>query len=257
MSIDIWAWLKVLRLQTCIFASLLVIAGFVLAKADVLWVVVIAVFFITSVTMLQNDYRDRFHDVQKGKVLAYKNQKTFLGLLGIFWITSISLIIFVAINNPKFGIVLTAFAIIGATYSEIRMIPFIPITVVSLTSASLVIIPFVNDSNPKKLWLLFLSVLFVIFAREIMKDLDDKEIDKGYKWTIPLKFGERNSRILATIAILISLSIATMIMPMIILAAPFVFIAIVKLFHNAGTHIDKKYLDLSIAITLFIFIIFG
>lgn len=251
------AWIKSLRLSVCILASFLAITGFVLAGTGVSWVAVMAVFFIASATMLQNDWRDRFHDIRKGKVLAYQHAGKFLALLSAFWLVSGCLIALAAVHDISVGVALAILAVAGVMYSETRMIPFVPIVLVSLASASPAALPLAAGANSEKLWLLFLSATLVVFAREITKDLDDKQIDGGYKWTIPLAFGEQHSRILAAVVVVAGLVAAAKVSLLILPAASLAVIAAVALVRGAKPSTSRKYLDAGMALVILTLITFG
>ena len=251
------AWVKSLRLSVCILASFLAITGFVLAGSNISWVAVAAVFFIASATMLQNDWRDRFHDVRKGKVLAYERQGAFLVLLVGFWTICWGLIALATVHDAKLGVALAMLAVAGVAYPETRMIPLVPITIVSLASASPAILPLTNGASSEKLWPLFLSATFVVFAREVTKDLDDKKIDGGYKWTIPLAFGERRSRILAAVAVVVGLVAVAKVSLMILPAATLAVIASVALVRGTEPRTVRKYLDAGMALVILTLITFG
>ena len=251
------AWVKSLRLSVCVLASFLAITGFTLAGTGISWVAVMAVFFIASATMLQNDWRDRFHDIRKGKVLAYEHSGKFLTLLSVFWMVSGGLIALAAVHDMHVGIALAILAVAGVVYSETRMIPFVPIVLVSLASASPAALPLAAGTNSEKLWLLFLSATLVVFAREITKDLDDKQIDVGYKWTIPLAFGERRSRILAAVVIVIGLVAAAKVSLAILPAASLAVIASIALVRDMKPSTSRKYLDAGMALVILTLITFG
>ena len=243
-------WVKSLRLSVCVLASFLAITGFILAGTGISWVAVMAVFFSTSATMLQNDWRDRFHDIRKGKVLAYQHAGKFLALLSAFWLVSVGLIALTAVHDTRVGVALTILAVAGIMYSETRTIPFVPIVLVSLTSASPVALPLVAGASSEKLWLLFLSATLVIFAREITKDMDDKQNDGGYKWTIPLAFGEQRSRILAAVVIVIGLVAAAKVSLAILPAASLAVIAAIALVCGVKPSTSRKYLDAGMALMI-------
>ena len=251
------AWVKSLRLFVCILASFLAITGFTLAATGISWVAVVAVFFIASATMLQNDWRDRFHDVRKGKMLVCQHAGTFLALLSAFWLVSGGLIAFAAVHDTSVGVALTILAVAGILYSETRMIPFVPIVLVSLASASPAALPLAAGASFEKLWLLFLSATLVVFAREITKDLDDKQIDGGYKWTIPLAFGEQGSRILAAVVIVAGLVAAAKVSLVILPAASLAVIAAVALVRGVKPSTSRKYLDAGMALVILTLIAFG
>lgn len=251
------AWIKSLRLSVCVLASFLAITGFTLAGTGISWVAVMAVFFIASATMLQNDWRDRFHDIRKGKVLAYQHAGKFLALLSAFWLICGGLIALAAVHDTSVGVALAILAVAGIVYSETRMIPFVPIVLVSLASASPAALPLAAGASSEKLWLLFLSATLVVFAREITKDLDDKQIDGGYKWTIPLVFGEQRSRILAAIVVVAGLAAAAKVSLAILPAASLAVIAVVALVRGAEPSTSRKYLDAGMALVILTLITFG
>ena len=251
------AWVKSLRLSVCILASFLAITGFTPAGTDISWVTVAAVFFGPSATMLQNDWRDRFHDVRKGKMLAYQHPGKFLALLSVFWLVSGGLIALAAVHDTSVGIALAILAVAGILYSETRMIPFVPIVLVSLASASPAALPLATGTSSEKLWLLFLSATLVVFAREVTKDLDDKQIDGGYKWTIPLAFGEQRSRILAAVVIVAGLVAAAKVSLAILPAASLAVIAAVALVRGVRPSTSRKYLDAGMALVILTLITFG
>jgi len=255
--ITVSAWFKSLRLSVCILASFLAITGFTLAGTGISWVAVMAVFFIASATMLQNDWRDRFHDISKGKVLACQQAGKFLVLLSVFWLISGGLIALTVVHDTSVGVALVIVAAAGIVYSETRMIPFVPIVLVSLASASPVALPIVAGASSEKLWLLFLSATLVVFAREITKDMDDKQIDGGYKWTIPLAFGEQRSRILAAVVIVAGLVAAAKVSLAILPAASLAVIAAVALVRGMKPSTSRKYLDAGMALVILTLITFG
>ena len=246
-----------MRLSVCVLASFLAITGFALAGTSISWVAVVAVFFIASATMLQNDWRDRFHDVRKGKVLACKHQGAFFTLLSAFWAVCVGLIALAAVHDTSIGVALAILAVAGVVYSETRMVPLVPIALVSLASACPALLPLAAGANSEKLWPLFLSATLIVFAREITKDLDDKKIDGGYKWTIPLVLGEQRSRILAAVTIVAGLVAVAKVSLMILPAASLAVIAAVALVRGAEPSTSRKYLDSGMALVIIILITFG
>jgi 4-hydroxybenzoate polyprenyltransferase len=75
-----------LRLSMTIPAALLVHTGFAVSHQETNWLLVLLIFCIASMTMVQNDYFDREHDLKKGKDFAFKNQKILKYILLIIWI---------------------------------------------------------------------------------------------------------------------------------------------------------------------------
>ena len=102
-----------------------------------------------------------------------------------------------------------------------------------------------------------MSATLVIFAREITKDLDDKQIDGGYKWTIPLAFGEQRSRILAAVVIVAGFVAAAKVSLMILPAASLTFVGVVLLVRGASPRMSRKFFDAGMALVILTLIAFG
>jgi len=250
-------WLKCLRLPICILASLLVIASFRVVTKEIPWQAVLATFFITSATILQNDWRDRFHDARKGKMLALQHQKAFITWTITYWAMSGGLIVLAVLHDHAIGVVLALTAIVGLVYSETRKIPLVPIMLVSLCSATAVTLPIVVGGNSEKLWLMSLSVFCIIFAREIMKDLEDAYLDRGYKWTFPLRIGERHSKTLATVTPVMGSAVAIKVSLAALLGVPFILVAAILLVRGGGPSTSKMVLDAGMTLIILALITFG
>ena len=197
-----YAWIRSLRLRVCVLAGFLVVASFRVAGTPVSWISVAAVFFIACATMLQNDWRDRYHDRRKGKVLVLEHPGGFLTLVLVFWAISFGLIVAAALVNKNLSIVLAPVALLGLFHVEFRRVPMAPVTLVALGSGSPALLPLAVGADEYRVWLLFLATSLAIFGREITKDIDDLLIDGGYKWTIPLAVGSTRTRIIAALAIM-------------------------------------------------------
>jgi len=86
--------------------------------------------------------------------------------------------------------------VVGFTYSEILRIPLLANMMVAVGSASIVLFPiFLGKSIPHQLWLGFLAIFAIAWSGDIVKDLEDVEIDRGHKWTIPLVWGIKPTKI--------------------------------------------------------------
>lgn len=207
--------------------------------------------------MLQNDWRDRYHDIRKHKVVASEHPRAFCGLVLAFWAGCIVLITLVTTGNTKAGFVLAVLALAGALYSETRKILFIPITLVSAVSATPALLPMAYGATRGKPLLLFLSAALIIFGRELTKDLEDMYIDKGYKLTIPLVAGERESRVLAAVAIVTGLIAGATVSLSVVLPATIVLVALIRLLSGEDPRRSRKLLDGGVAFIILILIITG
>lgn len=253
-------WIKPLRLPICLLASLLTVASFRITGGAPPAVAVIAVLVIACATMLQNDWRDRYHDERKGKLFALQHQTAFLLAVVVFWTVSLGLIIIAAAENLSMGMMLLLMASAGLIYSETYRIPSAPVLVVSLTSASPALLPMVaggvQTSAP---WLLFLSMALCIFGREISKDLSDEKIDMGYKWTFPIAIGTKRASILAAI----TLTVGVVLVMILVSRATFpgalmVMAGALLLVYNHGPDAVSNYLrDLGVTVILLTLILVG
>ena len=250
-------WIKSLRLPICFLAGLLAIAGFKIADIPISWLSVAAVFFGMCATMLQNDWRDRYHDVRKGKTLALKRPRAFLALLLAFWAVACGLAITVGIENINTGTVLFFMILAGLVYSEVRRIPMAPVTLVVFTSGSPVLLPIAAGAGANKVWLLFLSTALIIFGREITKDIDDHQIDGGYKWTIPLAVGSKWAKVIAVVAIASGLAVAVKVSAAVLPAIILAVIGMILLLRGARPMTARIFLDAGLALALLAVIIFG
>lgn len=247
------AWLKSLRLPICLLAGLLTVAGFRLGDVQMSWLLVMAVVLISCSTMLQNDWRDRYHDIYKGKVLALQHPRAFLALLLAFWVVVCGLIVVVAVGNSNVGGALAILALAGLIYSETRRIPMVPVTLVALTSGSPALLPIMAGADASRIWLLFLSATLVIFGREITKDIDDHCIDGGYKWTIPLALGNKWAKAISVAAIVFGLAVAVQISMAVLPVSLLSLVGVIML----QPRITKIIIDVGVALSILILIFIG
>ena len=173
-----------------------------------------AVLCISCATRLQNDWRDRYHDLQKGKTFAWAYPKLFVVTVLSFWTVCTLLLATIALRNRTSALLLVAAAIAGLLYSETRRIPWAPILLSAIASASPAFLPSTLKPEVGRLLPLFAVAVLLIFGREILKDVEDKKFDAGYKWTIPLAYGCRAARWLATASVAGACVVAATISPL-------------------------------------------
>jgi 4-hydroxybenzoate polyprenyltransferase len=175
----------------------------------------IAVFSGASATMVYNDFVDREHDLKKGKHHAYDNQEKYIRLTHALlfvcgaccaWASGYDLLSWLPLGIIFLGS-------IGAYYSRTYPRKFLPMVTVGLVSASPVLFALLlpHPDHPLLGWILFFGIATTICAREILKDMEDADIDRGYKATIPaiwgLKVGQQTAGILliiGSIAVLVA-----------------------------------------------------
>ena len=126
--------INAVRLKDCLMVVGIGFIGFKYSGVQPEFLVLTTLFFICAVTMLQNGWRDRVHDVGKGKRFALENPKIFLFWLILFWIICLGLILVLFFIHPKTAGLFLLIALVGAIYSETRRVPLLPVTLVFLTS---------------------------------------------------------------------------------------------------------------------------
>lgn len=217
------SWIRSVRPLVSVFSGALVLVGFRIVHninhaAQLLAATITA---ICIVTMLQNDWRDRWQDAKKGKSLACNHPHAFLAWTAFWWALSIVLVGVSSIQTPHAACLLIGLLVVAGIYSETRRIPFLPIILVSIVSSSPLLLPIAMGRSSDLLVRLFFGATAMIFAREILKDIEDLPIDCGYKWTIPVAFGERSARIVAMCCLVAAL--ATLLSVMSWLLTPILF----------------------------------
>lgn len=244
------AWLKTFRLPIVLLAGLLVVVSFkIVGHTNEALFSVLAVISIASATMVQNDLRDRWHDVKKNKVLALRKSKKFFVLAVILWIIALGVVFVGWYYNHRFGFLPLLALGAGLVYSEIRRVPMLPIIIVSLVSASPSLFPVFLGYNVSDLWSLFAATALLVFSREMIKDLEDLHIDGDYKWTLPLILGEFYSRWVISVVLVVMLFIVTFSL-FVFIGIPLFLLAIILLLNGVNLKKVKLFLDLGAAATL-------
>jgi hypothetical protein len=243
-------WINALSLKVSTFAVLLASVSFLFVGMRLHPVVLAALFFVTSTTMLQNDWRDRVHDMRKNEMLVGQNQHTFLSLVVFAWFVTAVLIMFSFRVSHAMGILLASMAIVGLIYSEVRQMPFLPITLVVATSASPALLPVVTGAHSDRALYLSAATVLIIFAREITRDIEDQYIDPGYKWTIPVRFGERRALVVAVLVTVIGLLLSIQISWWAVPGALIASYGVGKLARGASTLIARTIIDIGIVVVL-------
>lgn len=251
------SYIKVLRLPLVMLAGLLCLVGFKISQGKFsVFLPTIFTIFLAGTCMVQNDWRDRKHDILKGKHFASNNEFAFLVFLLVLWSVTITLAVMLLREQTEFGWLAIAGIFSGLVYSETRKIPLLPALLVALTSASPVLFPTLISYSPIIL-LLFLSTTLLIFGREILKDVDDMNYDKDYKWTLPVFVGSRHAKIIAGIFVLSASVISIALSLKIILGITPLIISVAYLLTDRGHKTAKTMIDIGILLTLASMFVFG
>lgn len=176
-------WIESLRLSATIPAGILVHISFILSRQNTDWLLVLIGFLVATFAMLHNDYVDRVNDLKKGKTFAFENATTLRIVLILGWVGIWLLALFPLIAYKK---LLLPVILISMIYSYTRKIPYLPNFLVAFASASPLLfannvtIPLISSAANS---LMFFAIFSCIFGREIIKDIEDAEIDVGWKYT--------------------------------------------------------------------------
>ncbi len=190
-----------LRMTMACLAVGLAVSAFRLARLQLSVLALASVFCIFCAARLQNDWRDRYQDVKRGKSFAFAHAKLFLLCLLSCWAVCCLLVGAVALQNGPLALLLAAMGLAGLLYSETRKLPWVPILISAITSASPAFLPSTLEPDMDRMLPLFAAAALYIFGREILKDLEDVRFDEDYKWTIPLAYGDRIARRLAVVSV--------------------------------------------------------
>lgn len=250
-------YIKAIRLPIVLLSGLLCLVSFRLNQMQHLVLLpTLFTIFLAGTCMVQNDWRDREQDTLKGKCFASKNEVPFLVFLLVLWSVTIALAVTLWQKQAEFGWLSAAGIFSGLVYSEARKIPLVPALLVALTSASPILFPVVISYSPIVL-LLFLSTTLLIFGREILKDLDDMDYDKGYKWTLPVSIGSRQSKTIAGIFVLLASAISVVLSLKTILGVMPLVASAIYLLTDGSHKTAKVMIDIGILLTIVSLLILG
>ena len=144
---------------------------------------------VSASIQIFNDYRDREHDTMKGKNFASQNA----ALLFDFWLLisflAIVPLIYVSRISPKIGIFCIIIWGLGILYSFLQKL-FVAQNIIVAVCASLpALCGHVHYGEPSlkdRSFFLFILLFAIIFVREVIKDIQDRKVDGGYKHTLPV-----------------------------------------------------------------------
>jgi 4-hydroxybenzoate polyprenyltransferase len=192
-----------IRLPECLLVLCIGVLSFSITNTPLHTPSLVALFFITASTMLQNGWRDRYHDIKKGKTVSKEIPYFFVLWLCFFWVLSLLLVLAVYSVSKDTGIFMGLMIVIGLVYSEVRSIPLASISLVVLTVSSVTLLPFTFGASFLSTLPLFLTVFLLMLGRENLHDIADVKVDTGYKKSIPIIFGEQTARNISLYALLL------------------------------------------------------
>jgi len=247
--------IKALRLPECLLVVALGIISFKYASIPFNILVLITLFFVIASTMLQNDWRDRFHDIAKSKTFAHEEPALFLRLLILFWVICCGLIMILFIQHPSTASLLLVMALVGAFYSEARRVPLLSVIIVSLTSASPLLLPLTFGASFATITNLFIATVLILFGRETLHDIADMAADKGYKQTVPVIMGDKFARIVLTIALIIGCGFVVAVSPFALIGVAFIVLGLMNVTKDALVIQVRKRIDIGLVLLVVILLL--
>lgn len=193
--------IKTARLPECSLVTLLCLLGFAVANTPPHATTLAGLFCVVLATMIHNDWRDRLHDLNKGKTFAADHPTLLAASAGVMWIVCLGILIQVFSVNRNAAVMLFAMMAVGLLYSEARRIPFLSITLVTLTVASATLTPIAFGASLSNVLPLFVTTVLIMFGRENLHDINDVLADRGYKKTIPVVLGDKAARIASAVTL--------------------------------------------------------
>ncbi len=247
--------IKPMRIPECLLVVVLGYLGFKHANVPPNLIVLASLFFVIVATMLQNDWRDRFHDVGKGKTFALEWPRLFLFSLVLSWVVCAILISTLLARGSMAAIMLLAMAVVGALYSETRQLPLLPVTLVTITVASVTLVPIGLGAPFADLAALFSTVFFIMFGRETLHDIADVKVDIGYKKTVPIVLGDRPARILASTSLLIGCVLAVYMLPLTLVGSICIVIGLIWVMKDVRVVWVRRWVDAGILLLALVFLV--
>lgn len=243
-------WVKVGRPLSVALGVILTLAATNVSQVKLIPWIPIFVAITGMAIMVQNDWRDRYHDLRKGKKFVVENESSFFLFTVSLWVISAMLIIIIWTKDTFWGITSLYLTLMGLVYSEARALPIAPGLIVSQTAAGAVLFSFVKNPQPS-LVLLYLSTTFFIWGRETLKDMDDVDIDNGYKWTFPVNLGVKKSMRIVVLMYTVALILMLFVSWKALLGIPFLVASVMMMMMANKNHkLTKRIGDLGIAVIL-------
>lgn len=170
------------------YAAVVVLLGFnFYPSMPVLPALLSAVAFagIAWTIMLFNNIIDRKNDKRKGKRFASKHPGLLVTVLSVMSGLILVLLGLLAIWSPLSALYCGGVWVLGFLYSFMRKFFLIQNAIVGVCSASPILVAGVYYGGiVKEQLLVFFTLFFLIWAKEVYLDIRDRQADTGYKWTL-------------------------------------------------------------------------
>ena len=190
-------------------AALVVVSHILVALRWDLLMALQALFVLVGggATMTINDWWDREKDALQGKRLASDAGVKFLYFAIFLWVVTGVLALSIYFLDENLGKMCFVLMVLGVLYNALLRVPFLPAVYVAIVSTGPVVLTYIRKPS---ILLVFLALLVFgyIWARELLKDNKDVEVDKSEegdvkKWTIPSHIGVRKTKTIIAVVYLI------------------------------------------------------
>lgn len=269
--LELGSWLKQFRLVTVSYAVLMSVVAFKISGLSIPlhWYILIGglMFFGGAATMAENNLYDKEHDLKKCKTFAFDHAEELRLVVNLLWAVSCILAIAILFStDPRLGLLSAFLLVLGFGYSTALQIKYAPGIYVAFVSTGPVLYAFLLEPS-LQIALLILATVPFILGRENLKDIDDIEIDRGYKHTIAGALGARNAKIFTGVLYMAAISIVLVAVELlklqerlvstvaIITASVLIIASVYLLFADKNHKVSKKLGDfamLIVMVTLFV-----
>lgn len=249
--------LRIIRPLNCLFAFLLTLFAYFLSIGYISGnlsaiLAAMAVFLITGAGNTLNDFFDykidsknKSHRPIPNKLVTRQEALTLSLLLFIS-----GLVASYYVNSNVFMIAIVAALSLIAYNSNGRYLGFSGDILISFLSSLVFILgAFVASSKLPFIIILVAILAFTInLSREILKDIEDYEGDKGYKLTLPHKIGREKAASVALVFLILNLGMLYILLPIynnrivILFSAPLILMmlsSVIKVLSNPTTQNAK------------------
>jgi 4-hydroxybenzoate polyprenyltransferase len=192
---EFWKYKKdlyfAIRLRVSVYAILLTYLSFFLhnntASQEVVLLTALAFALASASIQVFNDFIDRECDKQKGKIFASNHSKLIFNFWQIINLVVISVLILLSLVSVKLAIVCLLTWILGIAYSLLQKVFLLQNIIVATCGSIPALASWIYFSKPEpRSIIIFLILFFLNIVREIIKDIQDRATDLGYKLTLPI-----------------------------------------------------------------------
>ncbi len=210
-------YLMLIRFGNCAMSGVaafiggfVVSAGGVFRHADAMSAAIVTVFLFTAAGNALNDYIDSDIDakahparpIPSGNIEREKARRLVYLLFAAAVISSL------LINASAVAIVIISLGIMLAYEFRLKKLGLTGNISIAWLTASLFLFGAVSVGTPAPVWALFATSFAATLGREIIKDIQDEDADRGIRKTLPMIIGDRKSMLISSTALLSAVAVS-------------------------------------------------